>query len=150
MWRDHFKPAARALQYFACSSNKLKGVTRWSAGCSFLRHSPWGHSLRAWSPSPLSRRRRLGTNSARYTVTARDFRFAIVPARLKAGRQTFTVINRGEATHDFKIGTKKTRLLNPGQRQTITVTLKKGRRYTVICTVPGHVALGMKKTMVAR
>lgn len=91
-----------------------------------------------------------GTNSAKYTVTARDFRFAIVPARLKAGRQTFTVINRGEATHDFKIGTKKTRLLNPGQRQTITVTLKKGRRYTVICTVPGHVALGMKKTMVAR
>lgn len=91
-----------------------------------------------------------GTSSARYVVTARDFRFVIVPPRLKAGRQTFTVINRGEATHDFKIGTKKTRILNPGERQTITVTLRKGRRYTVLCTVPGHAALGMKKAMVAR
>ena len=91
-----------------------------------------------------------GSSSARYVVTARDFRFAIVPLRLRAGKQTFTVINRGEATHDFKIGTKKTRMLNPGERQTITVTLIKGRRYTVICTGPGHAALGMKKTMVAR
>lgn len=91
-----------------------------------------------------------GTTSARYAVTATDFRFRIVPAQLRAGTQTFTVVNRGEATHDFKIGTKKTRLLNPGQRQTIRVTLKKGRRYTVICTVPGHVALGMRKTLVAR
>ena len=91
-----------------------------------------------------------GTSSARYAVTARDFRFAIVPAQLKAGTQTFTVVNRGEATHDFKIGTKKTRILNPGERQTITVTLRKGRRYTVLCTVPGHAALGMKKAMVAR
>jgi hypothetical protein len=91
-----------------------------------------------------------GTSSARYAVTARDFRFAIVPAQLKAGTQTFTVVNRGQATHDFKIGTKKTRILNPGERQTIRVTLRKGRRYTVICTVPGHAALGMKRTMVAR
>jgi hypothetical protein len=91
-----------------------------------------------------------GTTSARYAVTATDFKFRIVPAQLRSGTQTFTVINRGEATHDFKIGTKKTRLLNPGQRQTIRVTLKKGRRYTVICTVPGHVALGMRKRLVAR
>ena len=56
---------------------------------------------------------------------------------------TFTVVNRGEATHDFKIGGKKTRILNPGQRQTLIVTLKKGR-YTVLCTVPGHAQLGMK------
>jgi hypothetical protein len=91
-----------------------------------------------------------GTSSARYAVTARDFRFVIVPPRLRAGTQTFTVVNRGQATHDFKIGTKKTRILNPGERQTIRVTLRKGRRYTVICTVPGHAALGMKRTMVAR
>ena len=91
-----------------------------------------------------------GTTNAKYSVTARDFRFVIVPTRLRAGTHTFTVVNRGQATHDFKIGTKKTRLLNPGQRQTIKVTLKKGRRYTVICTVPGHAALGMKKTLVAR
>jgi uncharacterized cupredoxin-like copper-binding protein len=91
----------------------------------------------------------LGTSSARYTVTATDFKFAIAPARLKAGKQTFTVVNRGEATHDFKLGAKKTRILNPGERQTITVTLRKGR-YTAICTVPGHATLGMKKTLVVK
>lgn len=91
-----------------------------------------------------------GTTSARYTVIATDFKFRLVPARLRAGTHRFTVINRGEATHDFKIGTKKTRLLNPGQRQTIRVTLKKGRRYTVVCTVPGHIALGMRKRLIAQ
>ena len=100
-------------------------------------------SLAAAAPAAL------GTSSARYNVTATDFKFTIVPVQLKAGRQTFTVVNRGEATHDFKIGTKKTRILNPGERQTITVVLKKGR-YVVLCTVPGHAQLGMKKTLVAR
>ena len=90
-----------------------------------------------------------GTSSAKYTVTATDFKFKIVPAQLKAGSHTFTVINRGQATHDFKIGTKKTRILNPGQRQTIKVTLRKGR-YTVLCTVPGHATLGMRNRVVVR
>ena len=92
----------------------------------------------------------LGTSSARYAVTATDFKFTLAPAALKAGKQTFAVVNRGEATHDFKIATKKTRILNPGERQSITVTLKKGTRYTLLCTVPGHAQLGMKKTLVAR
>ena len=90
-----------------------------------------------------------GSGSAKYAVTATDFKFRIVPARVTAGANTFTVVNRGEATHDFKIGAKKTRILNPGERQTIKVTLKKGR-YAVLCTVPGHAQLGMKMTVVAR
>jgi uncharacterized cupredoxin-like copper-binding protein len=96
----------------------------------------------------------LGTSSARYTVTALDFKYKLSPLQLKAGKQTLTVINRGQATHDFKIGNKakswKTRILNPGQRQTITVTLRKGARYTYICTVPGHALLGMKRTVLIR
>ena len=40
----------------------------------------------------------------------------------------------------------KTRILNPGQRQTITVTLKKGVATRYLCTVPGPRPLGMKKT----
>lgn len=90
-----------------------------------------------------------GTSNAKYTVTATDFKFKISPSRLSAGTHSFTLVNRGGATHDFKIGNKKTRILNPGQRQTIKVTLKKGR-YTVLCTVPGHAALGMKSTLVVR
>ena len=91
-----------------------------------------------------------GTSTAKYSVTATDFKFRILPARVVGGVNTFTVVNRGEATHDFKIGTKKTRILNPGQRQTIRVTLVKGRRYVVICTVPGHAQLWMRMTVRAR
>ena len=91
----------------------------------------------------------LGTSSAKYSVTATDFAFKIAPARVKPGAHTFTVVNRGEATHDFKIGNRKTRILNPGQRQTIKVTLRKGR-YNYLCTVPGHAALGMKGRVVVR
>ncbi len=91
-----------------------------------------------------------GARAATYGVTATDFKFKIVPARVTAGRVTFRVVNRGQASHDFKIAGKKTRLLGTGQRATLTVTLKKGRRYPYICTVPGHTALGMKGTVIAR
>ena len=87
------------------------------------------------------------TATATHTVTMTDFKFRIVPVRVRPGTHRFVVINRGQATHDFKIGTKKTRILNPGQRQTLTVTLKRGR-YTVTCTVPGHAALGMRQRLV--
>jgi plastocyanin len=90
-----------------------------------------------------------GSTSARYTVTATDFRFRIAPQPVRAGRDTFTVVNRGQATHDFKIAGRKTRILNPGARTTLTVTLKKGR-YVYLCTVPGHAALGMKGTLIVR
>ena len=49
-----------------------------------------------------------GHERATYAVTATDFKYKIVPARVKAGRNTFRVVNRGEATHDFKIAGKKT------------------------------------------
>jgi uncharacterized cupredoxin-like copper-binding protein len=78
-----------------------------------------------------------------------DFKFKILPARATAGVNTFVVTNRGQATHDFRIGGKKTKILNPGQKQTIVVTLKKGR-YPYLCTVPGHAQLGMKGTLVVR
>lgn len=91
-----------------------------------------------------------GAHAATYTVTASDFKFKIVPARVTAGRTTFRIVNRGQASHDFKIAGKKTKLLSTGQRATLTVTLRKGRRYPYVCTVPGHTALGMKGTVIAR
>jgi plastocyanin len=90
-----------------------------------------------------------GSSSGRYTVTATDFRFKIAPVRVSAGANTFTVVNRGQATHDFKLAGKKTKILNPGGRAILRVTLRKGR-YVYLCTVPGHAALGMKGTLIAR
>jgi uncharacterized cupredoxin-like copper-binding protein len=91
-----------------------------------------------------------GARAATYNATAIDFKFRGLPARVTAGRTTFRVVNRGQASHDFKIAGKKTRLLSTGQRATLTVTLVKGRRYAYVCTVPGHIALGMKGTVTAR
>lgn len=92
----------------------------------------------------------LGTSNARVTVTATDFKFKFVPARVSGGKHTFILVNRGQATHDLKMAGKKTRLINPGARTTLTVTLKKGRRYAYICTVPGHAQSGMKGVLVVR
>lgn len=92
----------------------------------------------------------LGRSTSKATVTATDFKFRFVPARVTAGVATFTLVNRGQASHDLKIAGKKTKILNPGQRAVLKVALKKGKRYAYLCTVPGHAALGMKGTLVVR
>jgi plastocyanin len=91
-----------------------------------------------------------GAREATYGVTAVDFKFKGVPSRVTAGKITFRIVNRGEASHNFKIAGKATKLLSTGQRATLTVTLRKGRRYPYVCTVPGHTTLGMKGTVIAR
>ena len=91
----------------------------------------------------------LGSSTAKYTVTAVDFRFKNMPARVPPGTHTFTLVNRGEATHDLKVGPKKTRILNGGERAVLKVTLKRGT-YAFLCTVPGHAPLGMKGKLVVR
>jgi uncharacterized cupredoxin-like copper-binding protein len=91
-----------------------------------------------------------GASAATYSITAVDFKFKGVPARVTAGRTTFKIVNRGQGSHNFKIAGKTTKLLSTGQRATLTVTLRKGKRYPYLCTVPGHATLGMKGTVVAR
>ena len=73
-----------------------------------------------------------------------------MPSRVTAGKITFRIVNRGEASHNFKIAGKSTKLLSTGQRATLTVTLRKRRRYPYECTVPGNKTLGMKGTVTAR
>ena len=70
--------------------------------------------------------------------------------RCQRARPRFALSTAAEASHDFKIAGKKTRLLSTGARATLTVTLVKGRRYPYVCTVPGHTALGMKGTVIAK
>lgn len=91
----------------------------------------------------------LGSSTGKYTVTALDFKFKGMPARVTPGTHTFTLVNKGAATHDLKIGPKKTRVVNKGQKATLRVTLKKGV-YAFLCTVPGHASLGMKGKLVVR
>ncbi len=87
--------------------------------------------------------------TVRVTVSASEFKFVLSKRSVPVGSKViFTVINKGKISHDFRIlGTSlttRTKVLNPGQRATLTVTFKKKGRYTYICTLPGHVKLGMK------
>jgi uncharacterized cupredoxin-like copper-binding protein len=82
------------------------------------------------------------------TVTMYDFRFKLSLSKVKAGKTTFTVINRGKSIHDFDlIGVKNSPFLQPGKRLTFTVTLKKGTK-SYVCTVPRHSELGMHGKLV--
>jgi len=83
------------------------------------------------------------------TVTASEFKFKLSSTSAKAGPVTFKVVNKGKLAHDFKIGGKKTPLIQPGKTGTLTVTLKAGK-YPYLCTVPGHAAAGMKGTLAVK
>ncbi|HYX87940.1 MAG TPA: cupredoxin domain-containing protein [Gaiellaceae bacterium] len=77
-------------------------------------------------------------------VTAKDFKFILSRRSAPHGTVIFKVTNKGPSKHDFKIAGKKTPLLKKGGTATLKVRLGKGKRYTYICTVLGHAALGMK------
>ena len=77
-------------------------------------------------------------------VGAKEFKFTLSRKSAHHGKVTFKVTNKGHIQHDFKIAGKKTKLLSPGKSASLTVTLKKGKKYRYTCTVPGHAAAGMK------
>jgi uncharacterized cupredoxin-like copper-binding protein len=81
-------------------------------------------------------------------VTATEFKFAVTPVAVKHGiKVAFHVTNKGQVAHDFKIGGKKTRLLEPGQSATLAVSFAAKGTYAYSCTVPGHAQSGMRGTL---
>ena len=81
------------------------------------------------------------------TVTAgkpSEFKFKLSKLTAPKGVVVFKVTNSGAIVHDFKIGTKKTRALTPGQTQSLSVTFTKAGSFPFLCTVTGHAAAGMK------
>jgi uncharacterized cupredoxin-like copper-binding protein len=103
-------------------------------------------ALGVWALPALAR-----DDAARATTIAvtagkpSEFHFTLSKKSAKAGAVTFKVTNKGALPHDFKIAGKKTKLLTPGQSQSLKVTLKKGS-FPYRCTVTGHAAAGMKGT----
>jgi uncharacterized cupredoxin-like copper-binding protein len=86
----------------------------------------------------------------RVSVTGRDFRFTLSKRTVNAGSVTFNFTNRGQQRHDFQIAGRKTPIIRGGRSSTLRVTLRSGRRYRYICTVPGHEDAGMKGTLRVR
>jgi uncharacterized cupredoxin-like copper-binding protein len=93
------------------------------------------------------------------TVTAgkpSEFRFTLSASTVKHGLMVFKVTNRGSVPHAFKICTVRdkpladscpgtaTRLISPGQSNTLRIAILLKGSYEYLCTVPGHAASGMK------
>jgi uncharacterized cupredoxin-like copper-binding protein len=81
--------------------------------------------------------------SSAVVVKESEFKIAM-PSTLTAGKYTFEVENEGKIEHDLAIkGGPKTKLIQPGGKAEVSVTLKPGK-YHFYCTVPGHEQAGMK------
>ncbi len=78
-------------------------------------------------------------------VTAKDFAFVLSRRSVPRGTTVrFLVRNTGAAPHDFVIGGRRTRVLRPGGSQTLTVRFSEAGTVRFLCSVPGHVGLGMQ------
>src|SRR3954471_18503082 len=82
-------------------------------------------------------------------VTIKSFRFQLSKHSAMHGKVKFVVTNKDSTKHDFKIAGKKTDMLGKNKSDSIIVTLKKGKKYGYICTVPGHAQAGMKGSVKA-
>jgi len=81
------------------------------------------------------------------TVTAgkpAEFRFTLSKKSAPHGIVIFKVTNKGIVPHDFKIAGRKTKLISPGQSNTLRVSMLKQGTYPYQCTVSGHAVAGMK------
>ena len=86
--------------------------------------------------------------TVKITVTATDYRFALSKQYVPVVGSTviFTVVNKGQVSHNFFIAGKITKTLNPGQSQKLTIKFKKKGKFAYLCTILGHAKLGMKGT----
>lgn len=80
-------------------------------------------------------------------VTAKEWAFTLSKRSVPVGSTVvFKVTNKGKIGHNFVIAGKKTKLLNPGQSQSITVKFAKKGTFKYLCSVTGHAKLGMQGT----
>jgi uncharacterized cupredoxin-like copper-binding protein len=85
-----------------------------------------------------------------------DFKFVLAKKSVPHGTLKFVFANNGQLPHDFKLCTsnkggtanacagKVTKIVSPGQKATLSVSVAKAGKYEYLCTVPGHAAAGMK------
>ena len=83
--------------------------------------------------------------TTKVTVGMFDYRFKLSLKTVHVGTVVFTVINKGQVPHTFKVQRLGaiTPLLQRGQRATLRVRFRKPGRYYYLCTVDNHVLFGM-------
>ena len=111
-------------------------------------------SMAAFDSSPASATSTGSQADAASTQTVFDVEVGdlfIEPGEISApaGQElTFNVTNSGKIDHNFAIeGSAATKMLAPGESETLKVKPLKAGSYTVICEVQGHADGGMKGTL---
>ncbi len=87
-----------------------------------------------------------------FTVEGSEFSFSPASISVSASEEiSVTFKNVGKTRHDFTIEELgvKTKLLSPGESETVTFTAKKSGTYTFFCSVAGHRQSGMEGTVTA-
>jgi hypothetical protein len=86
-------------------------------------------------------------------VGEREWRIALYRPSIPAGLVKFNVRNFGEDGHDFVVrnarGVTRARLpeIPSGETASVTARLRRPGRFTVYCSLPGHLALGMRAVL---
>lgn len=89
-------------------------------------------------------------------VSAREYDFALYRASVPAGKVTLVLHNFGEDAHDVQVrGPRGYRSATspevaPDGTLRFATRLRRPGRYLLVCTKPGHLALGMKATLRVR
>jgi cytochrome c553 len=79
-------------------------------------------------------------------VKARDTHFTLSAKSAPVGKVRFVVTNVGKRKHNFRIGGKKTPVLQHGKSASIVVSFRKAGRYLYLSTVRGDALLGLRGT----
>lgn len=87
--------------------------------------------------------------AAVFNISGDEFSFGPANLTAKVGQKvTIKFTNNGKAVHDLQVqGLGKTALIDPGQTGSVEFTPTAAGSYTIICTVPGHMELGMSGTL---
>jgi hypothetical protein len=86
-------------------------------------------------------------------VGEREWRIALYRPWVPVGPVKFNVKNFGEDGHDLVVrnrrGVARARLpeIRPGATASVTARLMRRGRYTVYCSLPGHLELGMRAVL---
>jgi plastocyanin len=89
-------------------------------------------------------------------VSAREYAFAVYRPTVPAGTVTLVLHNFGEDAHDVQVrGPHGYRSATSADVQAagtlrFSARLRRPGRYLLVCTKPGHLALGMKATLRVR
>lgn len=92
----------------------------------------------------------VSTPETKLEITGNEFAYNPSTIQAKVGKPLeITFKNSGNYPHDFSIPQMnvQSKVLSPGQQETLLVTPTKTGTFAFMCTIPGHVEKGMKGTL---